>query len=257
MDNTKERFLLTEATQQFLLEVEGGTSLIERAKLDPNIPIYLTGIVQSGDKPNRNNRYYPWETLKKEAIRYLQEDVKHHQAYGELDHPEDSATPSLMKASHIIENVWFDENKKDIYARIKLLNAFAPANCPSLKARSIILNGGDIGISSRALGSLKEGKGYDIVEDDLEIVCWDLVSKASNYGSEKMNVTESEAKGNTEKFVLLTESQCFGGNCKVDSAHERIKAAKLHELNEEEKMYLNILGVEKFLQIKRKYNQFK
>jgi hypothetical protein len=253
----KERFLLTESTQQFLLEVEGGQSLIEKAKADPNVPIYLTGIIQSGDKPNRNNRFYPWTILKKEAMRYLEEDVKHRQAYGELDHPEDSATPSLTKASHIIENIWFDENKKDIYARIKLLNAFAPANCPSLKARSIILNGGDIGISSRALGSLQEGKGYDIVEEDLEIVCWDLVSKASNYGSEKMNVTESEAKERSKNTLLLTESQCFGGNCNVGTKHNRIQEAKLHELNKEEKMYLNILGVEKFLQIKRKYNQFK
>lgn len=254
---TKERFLLTETTQQFLLEVDGGASILEKAKQDPNMPIYLTGIIQSGNKPNRNNRYYPWEILKKECMRYLSEDVKNNCAFGELDHPEDSATPSCTKASHTIEDIWFDEAKKDVWARIKLLNAYAPAYCPSLKARSIILNGKTIGISSRALGSLKEDarNGYDVVESDLELVCWDLVSKASNYGSEKMNVTESEAKKRA-KASLLTESQCLGGNCSIESRHTQIKEAKFKELTTEEKTYINILGIEKFLQIKRKYNQF-
>lgn len=252
----RERFLLTETTQQFLLEVEGGMGVLEKVKKDPNMPIYLTGIIQSGDKPNRNNRYYPWEILKKESTRYMSEEVQTRQAYGELDHPEDSATPSLLKASHIIEKIWFDDNTKDVWARIKLLNAFAPPTCPSLKARSILLNGGQIGISSRALGSLEEGKGYDIVENDLEIVCWDLVSKASNYGSEKMNVTEAEAKRNAKKG-LLTESQCFGGNCNVGNSKTVVKAAQVQELTEEEKVYLNILGVEKFLQVKRKFDNTK
>jgi hypothetical protein len=253
----RERFLLTETTQQFLLEVEGGQSVLEKAKQDPNIPIYFTGIIQSGDKPNRNKRFYPWDTLKKECMRYLSEDVKQNNAFGELDHPEDSATPSLTKASHTIEDIWFDEAKKDVWARIKLLNAYAPAYCPSLKARSIVLNGKILGISSRALGSLKEdrNRGYDVVENDLELVCWDLVSKASNYGSEKLNVTESEAKKRTTA-ALLTESQCFGGNCKVEVRHNQIKEAKFKELTPEEKTYINIIGIEKFLQIKRKYNQF-
>lgn len=253
---SKERFLLTETTQQFLLEVDGGESVLEKAKKDPNIPIYLVGIVQSGDKVNRNNRFYPWDILKKECVRYLSEDVKGNCAFGELDHPEDSATPSCTKASHTIEDIWFDEAKKDVWARVKLLNAFAPAYCPSLKARSILLNGKNLGISSRALGSLREDarKGYDVVEGDLEIACWDLVSKASNYGSEKMNVTESELK--TKKKPLLTESQCIGGNCSVNSKHVNIHEAKFKELTPEEKTYINILGIEKFLQIKRKYNHF-
>lgn len=248
---SKERVLLNETTQQFLLEVDGGMGVLEKAKADPNMPIYLTGIIQSGDKPNRNKRFYPWDILKKECLRYMREDVKANSAFGELDHPEDSATPSLLKASHSIEEIWFDEGKKDVWARIKLLNAFAPSTCPSLKARSILLNGKSLGISSRALGSLQEGKGYDMVEEDLEIICWDLVSKASNFGSEKMNVTESEAKNKSK--ALLTESQCFGGNCDIQGSPNRVKAAKLQELSEEEKFYLTILGVEKFLQIKRKY----
>lgn len=255
-----ERFLLTEKTKQFLLEIDGETSL-EKAKRDPNIPIYLVGIIQSGDKPNRNLRLYPWDVLKKECERYAEEEISEQRSFGELDHPEDSATPSLKNASHTIEDLWFDDEKKDVWAKFKLLNAYAPPNDPAMKARSILLNGKALGSSSRALGSLSEGYGeYDIVEEDLEIVCWDLVSNASNYGSEKLRVSEQKGKNkvnsNTERShkTLLTESQCLGGDCSIQNSRNIINEAKFQELTEQEKTYLNILGVEKFLQIKRKYH---
>lgn len=257
----KERVLLDEShlngrrankdANSFLLEVEGGMSYFDKAKKDPNLPIYLVGIIQSGDKPNRNGRIYPWEYLKRECLRYMENEIKNGLSYGELDHPESSSVPSLTKASHTIEKLWFDEAKKDVYGKIKILNAFAPQGDPSLKARSIILNGKNIGISSRALGSLQEGalNGYDVVEEDLEIICWDLVSNASNYGSEKMNVSESKVS----KKALLTESQCIGPNCSINNVHKRIQEVKFQELTEQEKKYLDILGVEKFLQIHRRF----
>jgi hypothetical protein len=37
-----------------------------------------------------------------------------------------------------------------------------------------------IGVSSRGVGSLKEGKnGEQIVQDDFEIICWDVVTAPS------------------------------------------------------------------------------
>jgi hypothetical protein len=59
----------------------------------PNIPLYLTGVIQTGDNPNRNGRIYPWEYLKREYIRYMDNEVKDGLSYGELNHPENSATP--------------------------------------------------------------------------------------------------------------------------------------------------------------------
>ena len=40
IDNSKKSY------KEFLLEVEGGQSYLERCKNDPNLPIYLVGIIQ-------------------------------------------------------------------------------------------------------------------------------------------------------------------------------------------------------------------
>jgi hypothetical protein len=40
-----------------------------------------------------------------------------------------------------------------------------------------------LGISSRGVGSLKNVKGQNIVQDDFELVCFDLVSSPSTPGA--------------------------------------------------------------------------
>ena len=229
--------------------MEGGLSYFERCKQDPNLPIFLTGIIQSGDKPNRNGRIYPWDFLKRECLRYMENEVRQKRAFGELDHPEDSSVPSLSRASHIIEDIWFEGT--DVWARIKILNAYASGDDVALKARALILNGANIGISSRALGSLEEAtmNGYDVVAEDLELICWDLVSNASNYGSEKMDFTENKGR---RPATLIKESQCVGPHCTVGKTQRlSVEQIKFQELTENEKTYLSILGVEKFLMIQK------
>jgi len=255
----KDRFLLDESrlngrklnkeAKPFLLEMEGGMSYFDRCKTDPNLPLYLVGIIQSGDKPNRNNRIYPWQTLKRECLRYMENEVKTKRAFGELDHPADSSVPELKTASHIIEDMWFKD--KDVYARVKVLNAYTGPGDTAYKLRSLILNGCNVGISSRALGSLEEQtmQGYDVVGDDLEFACWDVVSNASNFGSEVMDFTESKTKKKNSR--LLTEAQCIGPHCNIGSKVSTIEQLRFHELTEEEKTYLNILGVERFIQISK------
>lgn len=245
--HNKERIFLDEArvnrkkfnsnAQLNLLEAEGGISYIERCKRDKDLPLYLVGIAQSGDKPNRNGRIYPWQYLKKECIRYMDEVVKPGLSYLQLDHPADETTPMLDDAAGTIEDIWFDENKKNVWVKVKVLNAFMPENAPGLKVRGFLLNGKNVGISSRALGSVEENyDGYDVVQDDYELICWDFVANASNFGSETLDLQESK---------MLTESQCYGDNCSI-----KPNRRGLTMLTESEKKYLDILGVEKFLQIK-------
>jgi len=45
------------------------------------------------------------------------------------------------------------------------------------------MNGATLGISSRGVGSLKNVKGQNIVQEDYEIVCFDLVSSPSTPGA--------------------------------------------------------------------------
>jgi hypothetical protein len=47
----------------------------------------------------------------------------------------------------------------------------------------LIMNGVTLGISSRGVGSLKQIKGQNIVQDDFELVCFDLVSSPSTPGA--------------------------------------------------------------------------
>ena len=51
------------------------------------------------------------------------------------------------------------------------------------QAAMLLLNGATLGISSRGVGSLKNIKGQNIVQDDFELVCFDLVSSPSTPGA--------------------------------------------------------------------------
>ena len=246
----KDRDILIENTKnsyrEFLLEVEGGANYLERCKNDPNLPIYLVGIIQKGDAPNRNGRIYPFDILKKECDRYLREEVRDCQSFGELDHPAESTVPELKNAAMTIEDIWYKGT--EVWAKIKILNAFMPQTAPGLLARGIILNNKVLGISSRALGSVyQNGSGYDIVDDDLEIICWDLVSRPSTHNA---NLRVLESKQN--KGTILKETVCFGNSCNIQTSKKIIKEKQQQGLNVIDRAFLNILGVEKFLQLKNK-----
>lgn len=236
-NNKKER--------RFLLEVDGGDAYLQKAMSDQNIPIYLIGIIQKGDTPNRNGRIYPFDILKKECDRYINEEIRDGQSFSELDHPPESTVPELKNAAACVEDIWY--KGVEVWGKIKLLNAFAGPDDPANKARSIVLNKKTLGISSRALGSVyQDQSGYDVVEDDLEIICWDLVSRPSTYDA-NLKLVESKTK---KQGSLLTESQCLGGSCNLKTSKQIIKEKKISMLTESEKVYLDILGVEKFLQLK-------
>jgi hypothetical protein len=56
-------------------------------------------------------------------------------------------------------------------------------SCKGDQAAMLLLNGVTLGISSRGVGSLKQIKGQNIVQDDFELVCFDLVSSPSTPGA--------------------------------------------------------------------------
>lgn len=253
--NKKDRACLIENSKssyrEFLLEVEGGSAYLEKCKKDPNIPVYLVGIIQKGDAPNRNGRIYPFNILKKECDRYLREEVKDGQSFGELDHPAESTVPELNNAAMTIEDLWYKGT--EVWGKIKILNAWMPQNAAGLKARGIILNGKTLGISSRALGSVyQDGSGFDIVDSDLEIICWDLVSRPSTHDANLRVMEAARKKG--APTSMLTETKCFGDSCNISTSKMIIREQKFKGLSSEDKLFLNIMGVEKFLQVKNKMN---
>ena len=84
--------------------------------------LLVSGVLQRADAKNQNGRIYPYNILKKEVDRYLNEVVKPGHAMGQLDHI-DSPVIELDKVSHLIEDLWWDgADKKDLYGKIRLLN---------------------------------------------------------------------------------------------------------------------------------------
>ena len=55
------------------------------------------------------------------------------------------------------------------------------------QAAMLLMNGVTLGISSRGVGSLKSERGQNIVQEDFELVCFDLVSSPSTPGAYVFN----------------------------------------------------------------------
>ena len=145
--------------------------LTEREKREiSNGAMYLTGRIQTADKQNGNGRVYPYDVLNREVDNY-KKIVADNRACGELDHPDDSVV-NLKNVSHIITDVWWEG--KDVMGKIKVLDT------PSGRTLKELINAGiKLGISSRGLGSVRESMGKTVVENDFQLICFDIVSEPS------------------------------------------------------------------------------
>ena len=161
--------------------------------------VTMKGIIQKAQQPNANNRIYPRPILEREDAKY-QELIKERRALGELDHP-DSPIVQLENVSHVVtETLWEGDN---LIGTIEVLDTPKGQILEKLIGRDIKL-----GISSRGLGSTsRTNEGYDKVEDDFTLVCYDMVSNPSTSGA-YMNLQESreyKTLVNQNRMVLLDE----------------------------------------------------
>lgn len=131
--------------------------------------------LQEAEVQNGNGRVYPKNVLIREIENYSKL-VTDRRSLGECDHPDDSVI-NLKNASHMVNRIWWDGN--DVIGTIKVLNT------PSGDIlRGLYESGVKFGFSSRALGSLQEGKaGAQVVQDDLQLICFDAVSEPSAPGA--------------------------------------------------------------------------
>ena len=135
--------------------------------------------LQEAEATNGNMRQYPKLVLEREINNY-QKLVQESRALGECDHPDDSVI-NLKNASHMVNRIWWENN--NVLGTIKVLKT------PSGDIlRGLYESGVLFGFSSRAMGSLKEGIGQDgsnvqVVQDDLQLICFDAVSEPSAPGA--------------------------------------------------------------------------
>ena len=134
----------------------------------------LSGIMQMTETQNGNGRVYPHSVMEREVKNY-QKLIKEARALGELDHPDDSVI-NLKNVSHSVTAMWMEG--KNVMDKIKVLNT------PSGKILQELVNGGvTVGVSSRGMGSVSESGGQTIVEDDFQLICFDMVSEPSTPGA--------------------------------------------------------------------------
>ena len=152
--------------------------------------LIVSGVAQRADSFNQNQRKYPLDVLKREAVKYKNTFISERRALGELDHPESSVV-NLANVSHNMLDLWWNGN--DLMCKLEIL----PTPSGNI-AKELFKAGIRLGISSRGMGSVKNlGEGKVEVQDDFEIVCWDLVSNPSTQGA-FMNPSLNESVNNNK-----------------------------------------------------------
>jgi hypothetical protein len=161
---------------QFIME--------SKTMLDHSKPFEFYAVLQKYNTPNRNGRIYPERILKREAENY-KKMIQKGTSLSELNHPESSLI-DLDRVSHMITDIWWDGPV--LMGKLKLLTS------PGFHERGIVSTKGDmaanylrqgvtLGISSRGVGSLKKVGEQNEVQDDFELICFDLVSSPSTPGA--------------------------------------------------------------------------
>lgn len=143
----------------------------------------LTGVMQMSETKNANGRVYPHALLEREVQRY-NELVQQRRALGELDHPESSVI-NLQNCSHLVTEIWMEENR--VMGKIEVLPTPSGQILKSLVECNV-----PCGISSRGMGSVRESNGVTLVEDDFQLICFDMVSDPSTPGAIMSQVNESK-----------------------------------------------------------------
>lgn len=184
----KKKMILTE-----YFELSTGDSALlreeDQREIDAGKTIMI-GIMQKADAENGNGRVYPKEVLEREMKNYGKL-VRERRALGELDHP-DSSVIELKNASHIVTDVWWNGN--NVMGRIEVLSTPAGNVLKSLSDAKVKL-----GISSRGLGTTNESHGQTMVNDDFQLICFDIVSEPSTTGAFMM------AEGKTPNIITKAD----------------------------------------------------
>jgi hypothetical protein len=152
--------------------------------LDYSKPFEFYAVLQKYGTPNRNGRVYPERILKREADNY-KKAIQKGLSISELNHPESSLI-DLERVSHLITEIWWEGHV--LMGKLKLLTT------PGFHERGIVSSPGDVaanlmrqgvtmGVSSRGVGSLVKKGEQNEVQDDFELICFDLVSSPSTPGA--------------------------------------------------------------------------
>jgi len=176
----------------FILERQ--TSVLESKKSE-NDDYVLEGIAAVFGQENNNNRIYE-EKEYLPHLEYLKDKIKQNRLLGELDHPE-KFDVSLKNISHIITDLDYDKNSRELKIKVKLLDT------PAGKiAKNLVDAGVPLSISSRAAGSVGSDKKVAIKK----IFTYDLVADPGFKDAQLERVYESQGFSHEEYEAIKNNS---------------------------------------------------
>jgi hypothetical protein len=155
------------------------------SSMDLTKPIIFYATLQKYNVRNRNGRVYPENILNREVEKY-KTFIKENSALGELDHPDSSIVSLKGGVPHRVLDLYWDGPALIGKLEILVSPGFRKYGTCTIDADIVanyLMYGIRLGISSRGVGSVKKVKGDNIVQDDFELICWDIVSTPSTPGS--------------------------------------------------------------------------
>ncbi len=190
---------------------------------------YIHGIFSTPGQKNRNGLRYPKAIWEEEGRKY-QTSIKENSinSLGEWEHPSRTNVDPLQAVMKMTEITMKDGL---VYGRAKILNNNSDK---TNQLKSLIDEGMKIGVSSRGVGSVKNG-----IVESFKLITWDAVASPSDYNSNLDGINESIAQdiGNLTfgfdehgNIVQMNESECSGSCSLYDK--EDINKAVMQKFNQ-------------------------
>ena len=218
-----------------LLIVEMSSSQLKVTDTE-NKDYILEGIFGQIDQKNKNNRIYT-ESEYVPQIEALQDKIKSSKLLGELDHPQQFDI-SLKSVSHIIEELYYDKESKEVRGRIKLLDTDA-----GRQAKALVDAGVPLQISSRAAGAVESNGKVKIKQ----LFTYDLVADPGFANAELKRVNESYGFDDNSGLWIYDLNET---NESLEETQEITKTNK--ESNNKEKNMAEFVKAEDF----NKYSEY-
>lgn len=189
-------------TKQNLLILERSSQNLQ--KITRNGKTMLEGVFAEFGVENRNGRIYE-EKEYLPHLEYLKKDIMAGNLLGELDHPERFEV-ALGNVSHRINELWYDQQKRQILGRIEILEGTPKGQI----AKTLLESGVPLSISSRAAGTVNENKTVEIQQ----IYTYDLVAKPGFESATLHRINENSNSNNVEinKMIKVLNESAYNRN---------------------------------------------
>jgi len=214
--------------QRLVESINEKIDIMKEAKLPPGVLVRTKHTICRLGLKNANNRVYEkkvWENVLNSKA--FQEKMAKRQILGSMEHPSESQLKLNQDISHIISDVYIDENTNTVKAVFDVL----PTD--SGKFINVLLEGGvQLAVSTRADGSLIEAldeageKYYKVNPDDYSFITVDWTGDASCQDSHPENIIKAVESHYNAKDINKTLAVALLETVKTDASKKLIEAIK-------------------------------